>query len=125
MQSSEIYSTLKLLYLLFDFELLCLLCRFYQIIVVEHSKGSNTPLKDPDSYKPSMIGPYTSSTDIPYITAEFTALTSTFVVGDGKQYSKSKRKRRSSTSGTYTNVALKPETSYSVFQRAYVTSVFI
>ncbi len=101
--------------------------RYYQVIVIENVSGSS--LAKPDTYKTGSISAYVASTykpGTPYITAEFSSssFSTSFTIGDGKQYSKSKRKRRN-TAGQYTNVGLKADTAYLVFQRAFLTDVRI
>eukprot|EP00794_Sanderia_malayensis_P007927 gene7927-8782_t len=96
--------------------------KFYQIVVTESTNLQ--PL--PSTYKKENLGPYDASKyqpGTPYIAAEFSssAFSSAFTVGDGKDYSRSQRRRRNTAGNTYSNVALKPGTSYSVFQRAFVS----
>ena len=96
--------------------------RAYHIIVQESSSLS----KSPDEWLPSQLGPYdatTYKTGKPYVTAVLSSYATTFVIGDGREYKVSRRKRRNIGSGTYKNVPLKPNTEYHVFQRAYISQV--
>ena len=100
--------------------------RYYHIVVIEHLPGSN--LRDTSSYTLQALGPYdvvTYKPGIPYITAEISAdsFVSKFAVGDGKDFSRSNRKRRHAGKIKYSNAALKPNTKYFIFQRAFLSNV--
>ena len=57
----------------------------------------------------------------PYIAAVVTSKNkNTFILGDGRNTSKPKSRRRRSTSSDYYNGPLESETSYSIFQRIFV-----
>eukprot|EP00112_Aurelia_sp_Birch-Aquarium-sp1_P008512 Seg194.3_Seg194.2 transcript_id=Seg194.3_Seg194.2/GoldUCD/mRNA.D3Y31 product="Coagulation factor VIII" protein_id=Seg194.3_Seg194.2/GoldUCD/D3Y31 len=97
--------------------------KFYHIVVLEHT-ASSTNLKNPSLYALNELGEYKAATykpGTPYITAEIASFVSKFSIGDGKSYSRSSRKRRNTEGIKYTNVALKPNTQYSVFQRAFIS----
>ena len=104
-----------------------LLRRFYHIVVYEHTTPS-TNFKEPWQYTLNELGAYSAATHqsgTPYITAEISdaSFVSKFIIGDGKDYSKSSRKRRNAEAVKYTNVALKPNTQYYVFQRSFISDV--
>ena len=86
----------------------------------------STSAKSPDKWLPKELGPYDASTykaGKPYVTAVLSSYVPKFSIGDGKEYSLSNRKRRNIGSAIYKNVALKANTEYLVFQRAYVSQV--
>ncbi|XP_065069850.1 receptor-type tyrosine-protein phosphatase S-like isoform X1 [Rhopilema esculentum] len=94
----------------------------YHIIVIE--RNSTSQVKHPENFSPSDLGPYDSSTYVPgkaYVTGVLSSFTSKFEIGDGKEYSVSTRRRRNVGGQKYTNVPLKENTAYMVFQRAYVS----
>ena len=91
---------------------------------------SSTNRKDPKLYTLNELGPYNAATykpGTPYITAEISSASfvSKFSIGDGKDYSRSSRKRRNTGGVKYTNVPLKPNTQYYVFQRAFISDVSV
>ena len=94
--------------------------RSYHIIVLE----GNTSAKSPDKWLPSELGPYNVSTykaGKPYITAVLTSYQIKFSIGDNKEYKLSNNTNASVV--IYKNVALKANTEYLVFQRAYLSEV--
>ena len=96
-------------------------------MVYEHTT-SPTNRKDPQQYTVNELEPYNAATykpGTPYITAEISSASfvSKFSIGDGKDYSRSGRKRRNTGGVKYTNVPLKPSTQYSVFQRVFISDV--
>ena len=101
--------------------------RYYQIVVMEQTSLSNSS-KLPSQYTLNELGPYNKASyrpGLPYIAAEISSssFSSIFSIGDGKAYSRFDRKRRSNSPVKYRNVALKPETEYSAFQRVFVSEV--
>ena len=100
--------------------------RSYHIIIIEGNGTSQ--VKHPDNFSPSDLGPYDSSTYVPgkaYVTGVLSSFTSKFEIGNGKEYSVSTRRRRNVGGQKYNNVPLKQNTEYMVFQRAYVSQVFL
>ena len=95
-------------------------------MVVERLPSAS--LRDPSRYTLKELGPYNAATykpGIPYIAAEISSVSfvSKFSIGDGKDYSRSNRKRRNNAGIKYSNVALKPNTPYVVFQRVFLSNV--
>ena len=89
---------------------------------MEGSRSSKPSTK----WTPIELGPYDASTykaGKPYITAVLSSYAPNISIGDGKVYSSSKRKRRSIGNIICKNVALKANTEYLIFQRAYVSKV--
>ena len=84
--------------------------------------------KSPNEWLSSELGPYDASTykvGKPYIAAVLSSYVQNISIGDGKDYSLSNRKRRNIGSIIYKNVPLKSNTEYFVFQRAYVSEVWL
>ena len=98
--------------------------RSYHIIVLE---GSSSP-KSSNEWLPSELGPYDALTykvGKPYIAVVLSSYVQNISIGDGRKYSLSNRKRRNVGSVVYKNVALKGNTEYLVFQRAFVSQVWL
>ena len=79
----------------------------------------------PDSYKKNDLVTYDetrkSTTPQPYIAAVVTSNNETmFMLGDGRNTSNPRSRRRRSTSSDYYNGPLEPATSYSIFQRIFI-----
>ena len=95
-------------------------------MVVEGPSSAN--LRDPSRYTLKELGPYNAATykpGTPYVAAEISSASfvNKFFIGDGKDYLRSNRKRRHTRGIKYSNIALKPDTPYSVFQRAFLSNV--
>ncbi len=80
-----------------------------------------------DSYENSELMTYVearrSTNPKPYIAAVITSSSvvgKTFILGDGRNTSDSKTRKRRSTTSDYFNGALEPGTSYSIFQRIII-----
>ena len=82
----------------------------------------------PDSYENNGLVKYEearkSSNPKPYIAAVVTSRNENmFILGDGRNTSDPKSRRRKSTSSDYYNGPLEPGTSYRIFQRFFINKV--
>ena len=87
----------------------------------EPSKYGNNEIKTYDEY----IKERATGNILPYIAGYFTIFPQDglFTVGNDTTFKVSKRKRRNTGTTSYRNGPLSPETSYVVFQRAFVSDV--
>ena len=82
----------------------------------------------PDSYENNDLVTYgeaqKSSNPKPYIAAVVTSKNENmFILGDGRNTSNPTSRRRRSTSSDYYNGPLEPGTSYSIYQRIFISEV--
>ena len=110
--------------------------RYYWVVVLEQKIGTDKkpiqPSREPSEYSNNEIKIYDeyikereTGNIVPYIAGYFTTFPQDglFTVGNGTTFKVSKRKRRNTGTTSYRNGPLFPETSYVVFQRAFVNNV--
>ena len=98
-------------------------CRHFYVVALKLKEGKE--FSSPDSYKNNDLVKYEarkSSNPRPYIAAVVTSKNENiFTLGDGRNTSDPTSRRRRSTSSDYYNGPLESGTSYSIFQRIFIS----
>ena len=99
-------------------------CRHFYVVALKLKEGKES--SSPDTYKNNDLVKYDearkSFNPRPYIAAVVTSKNENiFTLGDGKNTSDTTSRRRRSTSSDYYNGPLEPGTSYSIFQRIFIS----
>ena len=114
----------------------CFYFRYYWVVVLELEIGADgkpkSPSKAPSDYNRTEIKTYEEyliergkGSIVPYIAGYFTTFPQDglFIIGNDTTFKVKKRKRRNTRTTSYRNGPLIADTSYVVFQRAFVTDV--